>query len=228
MRSIDCAQLIDLAPELAVGNLCGDERAAAIAHLAECASCQDAVSSLTSVTDRLLFLAPRAEPPTAFEQRVLAALPPEPARRRRLRRPPRRWATIAAAAALALAFVAGGVLLDVGPANDPAVADAEMRTAGGEVVGQIVLRDDHPASLVMTLPGWAEQVERYGRPGDTYSVRVETSDGQTVTRPVALTDDASWAMALDVDPDTVTTVALVDGDGHVWCQAEFGAVASIR
>ena len=75
MRTLECAELIDLASELAAGNLCGEERAAAIAHLDSCPSCQQAVNSLTTVTDRLLLLTRRVEPPVGFEQRVLAALP---------------------------------------------------------------------------------------------------------------------------------------------------------
>jgi hypothetical protein len=222
MRRIDCAELVDLAPELAIGNLCGDERAAAIAHLAECPSCQQVVNSFTTVTDRLLLVAPHAEPPAGFEQRVLAALPSEVAPQRRVRRPHRTWAVLAAAAALALAFFAGGLLLDLG-SDEPAFADADMRTASGETVGQVVLHDDDPGTLYMTLPGWAEQVERLGLSDAAYQVRIETDDGDVITQPVTLADDASWATTLDVDPDSVTSVAVVGTDGYIWCQAMFGS-----
>ena len=77
MRTLECAELLDLAPELAAGNLCGEERAAAIAHFESCPSCQQVVNSLTTVADRLLLLSRRVEPPAGFEQRVLAALPTE-------------------------------------------------------------------------------------------------------------------------------------------------------
>ena len=30
------------------------------------------------------------------------------------------------------------------------------------------------------------------------------------------------ATTLDIDADTVTTVAVVDGDGYAWCGADFG------
>lgn len=228
MRRLDCAQLIDLAPELAVGNLSGDERAAVIAHLETCASCQQVVTSFTTVTDRLLLLAPRVEPPPGFEQRVLASLAPDLPEKRRVRRPRRKRATLVGALALALTFVSGGLLLDVGSSAQPALAGAEMRTASGEVVGQIFLHREQPVTLFMTLPGWAEQIQRYGRSGDTYSLRIERSDGQTLTRPVTLADDASWATTLDVDADAVTAVALVDSRGYIWCQAQFGPSSSDR
>jgi hypothetical protein len=222
MRRIDCAELVDLAPELALGNLCGDERAAALAHLAACPSCQEVVTSFTTVTDRLLQVAPRAEPPTGFEQRVLAALPSEVAPRRRRPRQRRSVAMLAAAAALALAFIAGGLLLNLGADDDSAFADAEMRTASGEVVGEVVLHHDDQPTLFMTLPGWAEQVERLGLSNVGYTVRIETDDGDVTTEPVTLTDDASWATSLDVDAGSVATVALVGADGYVWCEATFG------
>ena len=40
MRRMDCTQLADAAPELALGILPGDERAAALAHLDECPGCR--------------------------------------------------------------------------------------------------------------------------------------------------------------------------------------------
>ncbi len=62
MRTLDCAELADLAPELALGKLIGDERAAAIAHLERCTSCRHELNSLTTVTDRLLRPAPSHPP----------------------------------------------------------------------------------------------------------------------------------------------------------------------
>jgi hypothetical protein len=213
---IDCAEVVELAPELAVGNLCGEERAAAIAHLGTCPSCQQVVSSLTAVTDKLLLLAPRVEPPAGFEQRVLDALPSELATRRRVRR---RWAPIAAAAIL-LSFLAGGLLADIGGPAERVVAAAEMRAATGEVVGQVVVHDGEPDSLHVTLPGWAEQIERYGPSDTSYELRIESRDGQIETGPVDLSGDASWTTPLDIDADAVTAVAVVDGNGYVWCSAD--------
>jgi hypothetical protein len=220
MRRIDCAELVALAPELAIGNLCGDERAAAIVHLAACPSCQEVVNSITAVTDRLLLVAPRAEPPAGFEERVMAALPFEVATPRFARRRHRRWALLAAAAALLIAFFAGGMLLDVG-SDGPAFAGADMRTATGETVGRVVLRDGDPGTLYMTLPGWVDQIGQLGASKADYAVRIETDDGDVITQPVTLADDASWASTLDIDPDSVTSVAVVGPDGYIWCEATF-------
>ena len=132
------------------------------------------------------------------------------------------------AAALVVAFAAGGVVLDLGSPAQPALAAADMRTPSGGLVGEIFLSRDDPASLFMRLPGWAEQIERQGRPADYYAMRIETVGGEVITRPVVLTADATWAMTLDVDTDGVRTVALVGGDGRVWCEARFESPASGR
>jgi hypothetical protein len=223
MTTIECADLLDLAPELAAGIVCGEERAAAIDHLASCPSCQQVVSSYTTVTDRLLLLSRRVEPPAGFEQRVLAALPTERPRERWAARPRRRWMRLAAAAAaLLLTFAAGALLVAVGLRSDPAFAAAEMRTAGGDVVGEVLLREDGPTSVFMSLPGWSAQLARYGPSNASFSVRIVTNDGRVTTQPVTLGGDSTWAATVDLDVDAVTDVSIIDGRGSLWCQAHFG------
>ena len=74
MAERDCARLRELAPELALGVLTGEERAEARKHLAACPECREYVLELTSVGDGLLALVPGAEPPLGFEDRVLSRL----------------------------------------------------------------------------------------------------------------------------------------------------------
>jgi hypothetical protein len=219
VTAMDCAQLADAAPELALGVLCGRERAEALEHLDGCSSCRQLVTSLSGVTDELLrSFAPSVEPSAGFEARVLEAL--TPTRRVEPHRAPRHrvLASLAVAACLALLV---GVAVAVGPSAKPAFAAAKMRAASGEVVGWIFVGGDEPSGVYMTLPGWADQIERYGRAGDTYSLRITERTGADRVLPVSLDTDAAWKVSLDVDPSTVTTAALIDGSGHVWCQADF-------
>lgn len=74
MAEQDCARLHELAPELALGVLTGDERAEARKHLANCPDCREYVLELTSVGDGLLALVPGAEPPVGFEDRLLSRM----------------------------------------------------------------------------------------------------------------------------------------------------------
>lgn len=223
--TMDCNRLAELAPELALEILTGDERATALEHLDGCAACQELLSSYTLVTDRLLLFAPQATPPAGFERRVLGAVtpaaptpapPPAPVPLRR-RRFFRRGVAALAVASCAVLVAIG---LGVGTADDPALAVAEMRTSRGEVVGEVIVRGDDPASLFLTLPGWADQIARYGEPGDNVSLRIEVDDGQQLTMPVTLDDEAAWAQTIDVDPDAIASVALVDANGYVWCSAD--------
>jgi hypothetical protein len=69
-----CAQLHDVAAELALGVLTGRERATAIAHLDQCRACREEVRQLMAVGGLLPELLPPVEPPAGFETRVLQLL----------------------------------------------------------------------------------------------------------------------------------------------------------
>jgi hypothetical protein len=69
-----CAELHDVAAELALGALTGRARAAAIAHVERCRACREDVRQLTAAGGRLLELLPPASPPAGFETRVLERL----------------------------------------------------------------------------------------------------------------------------------------------------------
>src|SRR5918992_1369991 len=106
---MSCDELKDLAPELALGTIDGQERADALRHLAICGECRRLVDELTAVTDELVMLAPVQEPPVGFESRVIDALGFERrAPRRRLAQRLLVWLgpPVAAAAVTAVALVA--------------------------------------------------------------------------------------------------------------------------
>ena len=71
LNDMTCAELADVAAELALGVLTGRERAMAIAHLDECDACREDVRQLMATGGQLLELLPTAEPPAGFETRVL-------------------------------------------------------------------------------------------------------------------------------------------------------------
>ena len=71
---LTCGTVEELAPELALGQLPGHERAAVLAHLAGCVGCRTLVEELSAVADSLLLLAPEDEPPVGFESRVVEQL----------------------------------------------------------------------------------------------------------------------------------------------------------
>ena len=74
VSAMSCAQVRELAPELALGILSGAERAEVLLHVNGCARCQAYVAELTEAADVIPQLAPEAEPPLGFEGRVLRRL----------------------------------------------------------------------------------------------------------------------------------------------------------
>jgi Putative zinc-finger len=93
VSALSCAEVRELAPELALGILGGAERAEVVLHVNGCARCQAYVAELTEAADAIPQLAPEAEPPPGFEVRVLHRLG------ERERRTRRRWFATAAAVA---------------------------------------------------------------------------------------------------------------------------------
>jgi hypothetical protein len=74
LNDMTCAELADVAAELALGVLTGRERAVAIAHLDTCDACREHVRQLMATGEQLRELLPPAEPPAGFETRVLERL----------------------------------------------------------------------------------------------------------------------------------------------------------
>src|SRR5690349_3026114 len=104
-----CQETREMAAELALGIVEGEERGRALQHLADCPDCRAEVERYSDVADELLLLTPHREPPVGFESRVLDELLPAPKPRRR-----RRLRLVLAPAAAALASV-GIVLAIVAP-----------------------------------------------------------------------------------------------------------------
>jgi hypothetical protein len=231
-----CSQLRDMAPEVALGLVTGEERALALAHLEGCAACRAEVASLAGVADELLLIGPEAPPPEGFDRRVLARLtevraaeapsaaprggPAHLRRGARRRRPDRRRLAVGAtlsAAAAAVVLVAAVLAIR----DDPAVPTedrAEMTTGVGEVVGTATVRSGDPATVAVDVPGWEEAVPA----GATYWLAVEMDDGSRTMTHIG-TDTTWWKVSLEGHADDVARVSVLDGDGWVWCSAEFSA-----
>jgi hypothetical protein len=74
LNDMTCAELADVAAELALGVLTGRERGVAVAHLNTCDSCREDVRQLLATGEQLRELLPAVEPPAGFETRVLERL----------------------------------------------------------------------------------------------------------------------------------------------------------
>ncbi|HEY8547081.1 MAG TPA: zf-HC2 domain-containing protein [Acidimicrobiales bacterium] len=156
-RPLGCDEVGELAPEFALGLLDGAERAAVVAHLERCRACRSQVALLAEAGEQMLLVAPSAEPPPGFEQRVLdrlgvegpragsgpwARLRPRPRSRFRSRSGPgrgpdrrRRWLAPAVAVTAAALLALGGaaaVLRSGDPTGSGRDAEVANPDAGNE------------------------------------------------------------------------------------------------
>jgi hypothetical protein len=218
---MSCEQLKQLAPEIALGTIDGQERAEALRHLATCSDCRRLVDQLTAVADELLMVAPVQEPPVGFESRVIDALGfQRRAPRRRLGRRllARLGPPLAAAAATAVALV--GVYHDdhvtaeryrttLDEANGQSFQAEPLRDATGTEAGVAFGYQGDPSWILVTVdPGHRDQVE---------SAELVTRDRRTIRLPgFELEPDGSWGGAIPVSLYDVSAIRLLgDQPGEV-------------
>lgn len=219
MRNLTCAQLEEIAAELAFDVLGGDERGSALAHVDRCASCRQEVVRSAELLDTLLLLAPPIEPPDGFEARVLAQV--NRLRPRYGRNSPLRW--IAAGAAAVVVALAAFLVSPPGGRDRPtsAFASTIMRTGDGEKVGTGYLHRTSPRWIFVSIPGWQQQLAAQYDPNRTYSLRVERRDKTSYTQHFSIGRDGSWASGLRGPTGHIASITIVDDQGHTWCSGRF-------
>jgi hypothetical protein len=219
MRDITCTELREVASELALGTLPGDERAAALAHLEHCGECQMVVEELSDAADALLLLAPQAEPPAGFARRVAAGWRPQPPRVRQ------RMAAVAAAVALVLGggtAVAAGIFHHGSPSparfalHAPGVRMARFVAARGENVGgQVFSYAGNPSWVFMTVHG--------RNSSEPYVCELDLTDGTklNVGSFRLYEGSGSWGREVQVDVSRIRAVHLLKQGGETAASASF-------
>lgn len=218
-----CDEVKDLIPELAMGVAPGDERAAALTHIATCADCRRALEEASALVDELLLLAPEHDPAPGFDARVIEAAGIER---------PSRWRNVskyvlAAAAVVVAASLAAGLTRWAGADDRQLAAQYRetLREANGSYFRAATLGNEKdPDGHVFAYqgnPSWVF-VTMEDAPSGTYRVRYVTEDGHTDWIGVCQVRDGSgsWGTALDVPLYTVDRVELVHGGRTL--SADFG------
>ena len=205
-----CAELEELAAELALGTVSGAERAAALDHLAGCPACRDLVDQLSRAADTMLLLAPSAEPPPGFESRVLARVGVPPVRARRAA--PRRRLLVGLAAAAMVAALSGAGAAWLAD-DDPGRGDlrtALVRDDQGRWTCRATVYGDRPTWLVVSL-------DRNDGLNATFSVEAFRA-GSASPVPVgsfSIQDGhGSLTTAIELPGDDVRRVRVLDGTGR--------------
>jgi anti-sigma factor RsiW len=207
-----CQEIREMAPELALGIVEGEERGRALEHLADCPDCRKRVEELTEVADELLLLAPRREAPVGFESEVLRrVLPaPKPRRRRRLRLVFAPAAAALAAVGITLAIVSGD-LRDAShyhqalqKANGKEFEAYSLYGGGGSFAGTVFSYEGAPNWLLVTV----DPAHR----ADLRSAQLVMDDGRQVPLNWFHLDlSGSSGGGIPVDPHHVSVLRLLPG-----------------
>lgn len=228
MTAQGCSWLREVAAELALGLLTGDERAEALAHLERCGDCQAEVAALTAVGEQLLLLAPEVPPPPGFESRVLARLLPAPEDLSPLgssgagwaRRRPTRLLAAAAAVVVVLALVVGGWATFLDRGDTVAVTHTELRVPRGRVVGELTMRHSSPLVMEVDITDWLDGMEEHGASLEDrwwLSVKEKDGSGEMYALDLARREPLEVTMHEGIEAEDLTEVAVVDDTGEVWC-----------
>ncbi len=217
VSALSCAEVRELAPELALGILSGAERAEVLLHVNGCSRCQAYVAELTEAADVIPQLAPEAEPPVGFETRVLRRLG------ERERRTRRRW--IAAAAGVAAAAIIVSItVVRVVESND--TTDTALPAPTSAIAGKPVAVPMQGGVLDVAA-GWAYVSDHhgvavavnYGIPSGQYAVAVTPTRGEATSIGTIEVADGrgSWTGRSDDALRAGSRIALVDAAGTEMC-----------
>ena len=210
-----CQEIREMAPELSLGIVEGEERGRALEHLADCPDCRRRVDELTEVADELLLLAPYREPPPGFESKVLGEVLPTPPKRRRRRRFALVFAPVAsavAAAAITLAVVSGDIETashyrqTLQQANGKEFEAYSLYGGDGRFAGTVFSYQGRPNWLVITV----DPAHR----ADLSSAHLVMDDGsQRELSWFHLDSSGSSGGGIPVDPHHVSVLRLLPGAG---------------
>ena len=207
-----CLSVRELLVELAAGVASGEERAEALRHLARCPACRRELDEIVTLTDELLLLAPRREPPAGFESSVLERLQP----RRRGSARTKGALLLAASLGLVALLGAGTVLWATAGDRDLAaryrrtlsIADgryfaAATLTSRGQEAGHLFAYEGAPSWVFVTIEAAVE-------PG-RYEVQLTTESGEQldIGRCRIENGRGSWGTSIDVPVGDILLVRLV-------------------
>jgi hypothetical protein len=204
-----CHETREMAVDLALGIVEGEERGRALQHLADCPDCRAEVEKFSDLADDLLLLAPQREAPVGFESRVLNELlpAPQPKRRRRLQLIFAPAAAAVVAVAITLAIVAPDLRLashyrhTLDQANGKEFESYALRGPGDTHVGTVFSYEGSPSWVHIDLdPGH--------RSGLTTAALVTDNGSQVPLRWFHLDPAGGSGGSIPVDPTHVSVLRL--------------------
>jgi hypothetical protein len=219
--SKECEAMSDDLIEFALGTLTGRPRAVVLDHLETCAHCNAEVESLADVTDRLLWLAPEAEPSLGFETRLIERYRGGDVRRRTQRRQRASVFAVAAMLAAVLGIGVGAVVTNHGTTAPPSATTLRPLTgrlmSGAQVVGDVTISSGRPSWMIMDIDA--------GMLSGTVWCQVTLANGhtETVGQFTISNGYGSWVAPIKGSARQVRSARVVNANGTVLAQATFAA-----
>jgi hypothetical protein len=199
---LNCAAVEELASELALGTLPGDQRPAVLSHLDGCSPCRLLIHELSDRADLLLLAAPEVQPPPGFARRVTRGFR---ARRRAHWRPAGAVAAVAFTVGLLVGFLPGRLNSGTVP-----VRTAHFVSMSEPVSGEAYVRGGDPPWVFMTVK---DSEDTPG--GNQYACELVLTDGQHVSIgsfPLRY-GRGSWGRSVQVDVSQIRSVLLLEPNG---------------
>ena len=222
--SPSCEELRELAPELALGIVGGEQRADALEHAVHCSDCRALLHSMAETADELLLLAPPKEPPAGFDERTLA----------RLDMSQRRWGVrrLAALAAAAVLMAAVGASVALLALRDEVTLAGEYEAAlaegDGEYFASAGLERPQGVSVGNAYfyegrPSWAFVVVRGPVPSGVYRIELESRGGESVVLDTFGLGPGidTWGGALPGGLASIDSLSLVHQGGRLRLTATY-------
>jgi hypothetical protein len=219
--SMECEAVSDDLIEFALGTLSGRSRALVLDHLETCAHCNAEVEALADVTDRLLWLAPEAEPTLGFETRLIERYRGTDARRTSLRRQRVSVFAVAAMLAAVLGIGVGAIVTNNVGSTSPTVTTVRPLTgqlkSGNQVVGDVTISSGSPSWMIMDIDA--------AMLSGTVWCQVTLANGhtETVGKFTIAHGYGSWVAPIKGSGSEVRSARVVNANGTVLAKVTFAA-----
>ena len=216
-RSAECEAMHDDLIEFAFGTLTGRRRSEVLEHLESCAYCNAELEALADITDKLLWLAPEAEPSLGFESRLVERYRSSESRRRVTHL--RRASVLAVAAMLALVLGVGvGAIFTGHGGNGPASATRPMTSrlvSAGQTVGEVTISSGSPSWMIMDIDTGAVS-------GLVWCKVTLDSGAVVIVGKFSISNGyGSWVAPLTTSASDIRSARIVSARGTVLASATF-------
>lgn len=211
MNELSCSAVSDLAAEAALDVLPGDERALVFEHLEHCAACLRLVESYVRAADALLVSLPQADVPEELSTRLRSAVPSVPRSRRSYAKP---LLGAVAVILVALTVVLVGLRATSNTHYNPQAEIGSLVSPSNGHVGSVKVDTGADPWISMNVDG-ASLAD------GTYRCEVLLTSNATVTlgNLTVTAGSGSWNGPLEVNPDHISVIRVVAGNGDVVAMA---------